>query len=147
MNDTDLINQARQVVTTYCAADWNALKGIMTSDALYDEIGTQRKIKGPDQIVQTLQTWKQAMTDSTGTVTNAYASGNIVTLEITWQGTHNGPFTGPAGTLPPTGRRQTTPAAMIIKFQGDKVKEMHHYFDMVAFLQQIGAMPAMAARA
>jgi len=140
MNDTDLINQARQVVTTYCAADWNALKGIMTSDALYDEIGTQRKIKGPDQIVQTLQTWKQAMTDSTGTVTNAYASGNIVTLEITWQGTHNGPFKGPAGTLSPSGKRQTTKAAMIVKFQGDKIQEIHHYFDMLSFLQQIGAM-------
>jgi hypothetical protein len=29
------------------------------------------------------------MTDSKGTVTNAYASGDTVTLEITWQGTHN----------------------------------------------------------
>ena len=86
------------------------------------------------------------MTDSTGNVTNAFASENLVALQITWQGTHNGPFTGPAGTLPPSGRRQTTPAAMIVKFQGNKVKEIHHYFDMVTFLQQIGAMPAGAAR-
>ena len=41
----------------------------------------------------------------------------------------------------------TTPAAMIVKFQGNKVKEIHHYFDMVSFLQQIGAMPGMATRA
>ncbi len=145
MNDTDLINKARQIVTAYSAADWNGLKGILASDALYDEIGTQRKIKGPDQIVQALQTWKQAMTDSKGTVTNAYASGNNVTLEITWQGTHNGPFAGPGGTLPPSGKRQTTPAAMIVKFQGDKIQEIHHYFDMLSFLQQIGAMSATPA--
>jgi predicted ester cyclase len=61
-------------------------------------------------------------------------------LEITWQGTHNGPFTGPTGTLPPSGKHQTTPAAMIVKFQGNKAKELHHYFDMMSFLQQIGAM-------
>jgi len=29
---------------------------------------------------------------------------------------------------------------MIVKFQGNKVKELHHYFDMMSFLQQIGAM-------
>ena len=145
MNDTDRINQARTIVTSYSAADWKALKGILTPDAVYDELGTQRKIKGPDQIVQTLQTWKQAMTDSKGAVTNAYASGSTVTLEITWQGTHNGPFTGPAGTIPPSGKRQTTPAAMIVKFQGNKIQEIRHYFDMLSFLQQIGAMSAAHA--
>jgi len=145
MNDKELIQTAKEIVTGYSTADWKALKNILTPDALYDEIGTQRKIKGPDQIVQALQGWKQAMTDSKGTVTNAYASGDTVTLEITWQGTHNGPFTGPTGTLPPSGKRQTTPAAMIVKFQGNKVKEMHHYFDMMSFLQQIGAMTATHA--
>jgi steroid delta-isomerase-like uncharacterized protein len=140
MNDKELIQTAKEIVTGYSTADWKALKNILAPDALYDEIGTQRKIKGPDQIVQALQGWKQAMTDSKGTVTNAYASGDTVTLEITWQGTHNGPFTGPTGTLPPSGKHQTTPAAMIVKFQGNKVKELHHYFDMMSFLQQIGAM-------
>ena len=145
MNDKELIQTAKEIVTGYSTADWKALKNILTPDALYDEIGTQRKITGPDQIVQALQGWRQAMTDSKGTVTNAYASGDTVTLEITWQGTHNGPFTGPTGTLPPSGKRQTTPAAMIVKFQGNKVKEMHHYFDMMSFLQQIGAIAATHA--
>ena len=142
MNDQDLTRVAKQIVTGYSSADWKGLKSILTPDATYNEIGTQRKIKGPDQIIQTLQGWKQTMTDSRGTVNNAYASGNTVTLEITWQGTHDGPFPGPSGTIPASGRRQTTPAVMIVKFQGDKVKEMNHYFDMLNFLQQIGAMTA-----
>ena len=144
MSDKELIQTASQIVSGYSAADWNGLKNILTPDALYDEIGTQRKIKGPDSIVQALQGWKQAMSDSSGTVTSACASGDTVTLEITWQGTHNGPFTGPTGTLPPPGKRQTTPAAMIVKFQGDKVREMRHYFDMLSFLQQIGALATQA---
>jgi steroid delta-isomerase-like uncharacterized protein len=145
MGDQELVQVAKEIVKAYSAGDWKALKGILATDALYDEVGTQRKIKGADPIIQSLQGWKQAMTDSKGTVTGGYGSGNTVTLEITWQGTHNGPFSGPAGTFPASGKKQTTLAAMIVKFEGNKVKEMHHYFDMVSFLQQIGAMPAVHA--
>ena len=96
-------------------------------------------------VVQALQEWKKAMTDSQGTVTNAFASGTLVAQEITWQGTHNGAFSGPSGTIPASGKHQITPAAMVVKFQGNKVKEINHYFDMVTFLTQIGAMPAATA--
>jgi steroid delta-isomerase-like uncharacterized protein len=144
MTSTDLTQNAREIVTTYSNGDWTGMKNLLTPDAVYNEIGTQRKIQGPDQIIKTLQEWKKAMTDSGGNVTNAFGTANRVVLEIQWHGTHNGPFTGPAGTLQPTGKKQKTSAAMIVTFQGDKVKEINHYFDMVTFLQQIGAMPAPA---
>jgi len=146
MSSQDLAQVAREIITAYSAANWTALKGLLTSDAIYNELGSQRRIQGPDSIIQTLQGWKKALTDSQGKVTNAFASGDTVAMQITWTGTHDGPFTGPSGTVPPTGKRQTTPAAMIVKFSGTKVSEIHHYFDMMTFLQQIGAMPATAAR-
>jgi len=145
MSNQDLTPVAKEIVTNYGTANWKALKELLTPDAIYNEVGTQRRIQGSDAIVQTLQEWKKAMTDSQGTVTNAFASGTAVTLEINWQGTHNGTLTGPTGAIPATGKRQTTPAAMIVKFQGNKVKEINHYFDMVTFLTQIGAMPAATA--
>ena len=146
MSSQDLTQVAREIITAYSTANWTALKGLFTPDAIYNELGSQRRIQGPDSIIEALQGWKKTMTDSQGKVTNALASGDTVAMQITWTGTHDGPFTGPAGTVPPTGKRQTTPAAMIVKFSGNKVSEIHHYFDMVTFLQQIGAMPAMAAR-
>jgi len=146
MSNQDLTQVAREIVTGYSTSNWTALKNLLTPDVIYKEAGTQRRIEGPDAFIQAMQEWKKAMTDSKGDVTNAFGTGNLVTLEITWTGTHNGAFTGPAGTVPASGKRQTTPAAMIVKFQGDKVKEIHHYFDLVTFLQQIGAMPATAAR-
>jgi steroid delta-isomerase-like uncharacterized protein len=142
MSNQDQI--ARKIVTEYSSSNWTGLKSILTPDAVYNEVGTQRRVQGPDAIVQALQGWKTAMTDSGGNVTSSFASGDRVALQIMWQGTHNGPFTGPAGTLPPSGKHQKTAAAMIVKFQGDKVKEIDHYFDMLTFLQQIGAMPAAA---
>lgn len=80
------------------------------------------------------------MPDVKGTVTNAFASGNTVVLEINWQGTHTGPLEMPSGTIPASGKRQSTPSAWIFQFEGDRIKESRSYFDMVTLLQQIGAM-------
>ena len=147
MSNQNLTRIATEIVTGYNSSNWAGLKELVTPDVIYNEFGTQRRIQGPDAVIKTLQEWKKALSDSRGNVTTSFASENLVALELTWQGTHDGAFTGPAGTLAPTGRRQTTPAAMIVKFQGDKIKEIHHYFDMMTFLQQLGAMPAAGARA
>jgi steroid delta-isomerase-like uncharacterized protein len=144
MSSQDLTPIAKEIVTAYSNANWKALKDLLTPNAVYNEVGSQRRIQGPDAIIETLQGWKKTMTDSGGKVTNALASGDTVTLQIVWTGTHDGTFPGPAGPVPASGKKQTTPAAMIIKFSGNKVSEMHHYFDMLSFLQQIGALPAPA---
>ena len=144
MPSKDLTQVAREIVTTYNTSNWTALKGLIAPNGIYNELGTQRKIQGPDAIVQALQGWKKGLSDSQGKVTNAFASGDMVAMQITWTGTHDGTFTGPAGSIPATGKKQTTQAAMIVKFSGDKVSEIHHYFDMITFLSQIGAMPGMA---
>ena len=142
MSSQDLTQVAREIITGYSTANWTALKGLFTPNAIYNELGSQRRIQGADSIIQTLQGWKKTMTDSKGKVTSAFASGDAVVMQITWTGTQDGTFTGPAGEVPPTGKRQTTPAAMIVKFRGNKISEIDHYFDMLTFLQQIGAMPA-----
>ena len=143
----DLTNIAREVVDAFNASDWERTKALMTPDYLYNEVGTQRRIQGPEEVVAVLQGWKEAMPDVTGTVTNAFASGNTVTLEVTWEGTHTGPLEGPTGTIPASGKRQVTPAAWILTFEGEKIKESHHYFDMLNLLAQIGAIPGKRAEA
>lgn len=74
-------------------------------------------------------------------ITNAFASGDTATVEVTWDGTQTGPLVGPAGTIPPSGKRQKTRATQVLTLNDGKVKEAHHYFDMLSLLQQIGAMP------
>ena len=141
----DLTAIAREAIEAFNASDWERTKAIMTPDYLYNEVGTQRSIQGPEAVVSALQGWKEAMPDATGTVTNAFASGNTVTLEITWEATHTGPLEGPMGTIPASGKLQVTPAAWILTFEGEKIKESHHYFDMLALLAQIGVIPGQRA--
>ncbi len=143
----DLTAIAREVVEAFNASDWERTRALMTSDYLYKELGTGRSIQGPDDVIAALEAWKEAMPDVTGAVTNALVSGNTVTLEITWEGTQTGPLEGPMGTIPASGKRQITPSAWILTFEGEQLKESHHYFDMMTLLTQIGAIPGVSAEA
>ena len=142
MAEQDLIKVARGLVEAFNRSDWEGCRAALAADALYDEVGTARRLQGVAQIIQGLQGWKGAMPDVKGTVTNAVATGNTAVLEVTWQGTHTGPLPGPTGTLPATGKRQTTRSGWLLNFDGGRIKESRHYFDMLSFMQQIGALPS-----
>ena len=141
MTEQELIQIARGVVDAFSASDWEGCKAPMTSDSVYDEVGSSRRLSGVDEFIPAWQGWREAMPDVTGTVTNACATGNTVVLEVTWQGTHTGPLEGPSGTLEATGRQQTTRASWIFNFDGGKINESRHYFDMLSMMQQLGALP------
>ncbi len=141
MPDNDVTQTARDAVSAFNDNDWGKYQELFTSECLYDEVGTSRRIEGLDAIVQALKGWKEAMPDVKGTVTNAVSAGNTVTLEVTWKGTHTGPLQGPSGTVPATGKEQTTRSCWVMDFEGVKVKESRHYFDMLAFMQQLGIVP------
>ncbi len=141
MAEEDLIKIARDSVEAFNVGDFEGSTAAMTADSILNEFGTQRKVLGAAAVREVLKGWKQAMPDVTGTVTNAFASGNNVALEVTWRGTHTGPLESPGGTIPASGKTVVTPGSWVFEFEGDKIKESRHYFDMVTFLQQIGAMP------
>jgi steroid delta-isomerase-like uncharacterized protein len=138
----ELAKIARDQIDAFNRDDWEQMRALLTSDARYHEFGTERKIEGPDQIIELFQGWKTAFPDAAGTVTNAVASSNTAVLEVTWTGTHNGPLVTTAGTIPASGKRQETPAAVFYAFEGNKIKASRHYFDAMTLLKQIGAQPS-----
>ena len=137
----EMIKLARAQVDAFNSGDWELMRGTFASDSRYEELGTQRKIEGPEKIIELFKGWKQAFPDAAGTVTSAVSSGNEVALEVTWKGTHTGPLTTAEGTIPASGKSQETPAALFYTFDGDKVKESRHYFDSLTLLKQIGVQP------
>ena len=135
----ELVRIAREQIDAFNKSDWERLQAQLASGCLYNEFGTERNIKGPEQIVETFQAWKTAFPDAIGTVTSAVADGKTVALEVTWKGTHTGPLATPQGMLPASGKAQTTPAAFFFTFEGDMIKESRHYFDSTTLFKQIGA--------
>jgi steroid delta-isomerase-like uncharacterized protein len=135
----EIVKLARKHVDAFNTDNWEQMRAMLASDARYDELGTQRNVEGPERIVELFKGWKTAFPDAAGTVTSVFATGNNAALEVTWKGTHTGPLVTPAGTIPASGKRQEVPAAFFLIFEGDKIKESHHYFDSMTLLKQVGA--------
>ena len=136
-----MVKIAREQVDAFNSGDWERMRAGLAPDSRYDELGIERKVDGPEKIVELFKGWKQAFPDAAGTVTSAFASGDTATLEVSWKGTHTGPLTTAEGTIPASGKRQETPAAIFYTFEGDTIKESRHYFDSLTLLKQIGAQP------
>ena len=139
----DLVKIATDNIEAFNAGDWGRYAEALAPDVVADEVATGRSVQGVDDSVQNARGWKEAFPDVKGTITTAVAAGNTVTIEVTWEGTHTGPLTGPAGTIQASNKRQTTRAVLVMNFEGDKIKQSRHYFDMMSLLQQIGALPEL----
>jgi steroid delta-isomerase-like uncharacterized protein len=137
----EMVKIAREQVDAFSSGNWELLRGTLAYDSRYHELGTQRKIEGPEKIVELFKAWKSAFPDGAGTVTSTVSNGNQVALEVTWKGTHSGPLETAEGTIPASGKHQETPAAIFFTFEGNKIKESRHYFDSLTLLKQIGAQP------
>jgi steroid delta-isomerase-like uncharacterized protein len=147
MAEQDLIEVARQEVERFSQGDWERYKEIHTPDAVYDEVGTGRRVEGIDEIIEINRSWREAFPDAKGTVGKASASGDTVTLEITWEGTQTGPMEGPGGELPASNRRATVRAVQILEFADGRIKENRHYFDSLGMFAQLGAFEQAGAAA
>jgi steroid delta-isomerase-like uncharacterized protein len=136
-----MIKIAREQVDAFNTGDWERLQAGLAADARYHELATQREVEGSEKIVELFKGWKTAFPDAAGTVTSAVGGGNTAALEVTWKGTHTGPLETAEGTIPASGKRQETPAAIVFTFEGGKIKEDRQYFDLMTLLKQIGAQP------
>jgi steroid delta-isomerase-like uncharacterized protein len=134
------VTKARDFIDAFNAHDWDRASAEILPDAVYDEHGTGRKVKGKDEIIDTLQGWVEAMPDAKGTVKNIIDGGTTVVLEVVWKGT----MTGQLGELSATGKSQITPATVIFDFDGGQITECRQYFDSLSLFQQLGLMPELA---
>ena len=141
MSEKELIQTAQGFIDAFNRGDWEGCKALLTANSVYDEVGTSRRVEGVDDIISSLQGWKEAMPDTKGTVTNSFASGNTANLEVTWQGTHTGPLQTPAGVIEATGKQQNTRSSFLMNIEGGKIKESRNYFDMLSIMQQLDILP------
>ena len=135
-----IVDIAKAPAIAYNDKNWDAVRASLAPRAVYDEVGTQRRIEGVDEILSAWRGWGTTLPDSRATFDAAHVSGNIAILELTWRGTQTGALQTPAGDIPPTGKTIEIRACWVVEVAGDKVKSIRHYFDMATMLQQIGAM-------
>jgi steroid delta-isomerase-like uncharacterized protein len=132
---------AREVVEAFNAADWDRFRAVLADGLVYEETGTGRRVEGIDAYVRLCQGWRQAFPDVTGTIRRAVAGGEVVAEEVAWAGNHTGPLETPGGTVPATDRRIEAAATLWVTVRGGKATAIRHHLDVLALLQQVGALP------
>jgi len=138
MPQPSIIDVAKAPVIAYNEKDWNAVKAAVAPGFVYDEVATNRKPQGIDDVLAVWRGWATAIPDSKATFHTASAAGNTVVLEVTWQGTHTGPLQTPGGEIAPTGRKIAIRACQVIEVANEKAQVMRQYFDMATLMQQLG---------
>jgi steroid delta-isomerase-like uncharacterized protein len=138
ISQQQLVDAAKAPMIAFNEKNWDAVRASITSDSVYDEVATNRKVQGVEQIIPLWQGWATAFPDAKCTFHRALPSDSTVVLELTWQGTHKGPLQTPKGAIGPTGKSIDIRACVVTEIAGDKAKLQRHYFDMATLLQQLG---------
>jgi len=140
MADKSVLDVAKSQIIAYNDKQWEAASEALAADVVYDEVGTQRKIKGVADVLSAWKGWAKALPDSKASFDKETVSGNTAVIEITWRGTHNGPLQMPGKELAATGKKIEVRACQVVEVSGGKVQTVRHYFDMATMLRQLGVM-------
>ena len=137
MSQQSFVDAAKAPIIAYNQKDWSALRAAIAAGFVLDEVGTQRKIRGADEVIAAFKSWATALPDSKAEFHNALVSGNTVVQEVTWRGTHTGPLQTPGGAIPATGKRFEVRACQVFEIAEGKAQVLRHYFEMTTLLQQL----------
>jgi steroid delta-isomerase-like uncharacterized protein len=138
---------ARQVGADFVAAfndhDESRIRELNAENTVFEAPGDVR-VEGREAATQYAMAWLNAFPDARLTVKNELASGDWVAQEFTFEGTHEGTLSGPAGEIPATHKRLNGRGVQIFQVEGDTVVDTRLYFDQVQVLTQLGLMPEPA---
>jgi steroid delta-isomerase-like uncharacterized protein len=103
-------------------------------------------IQGKDAIRATWEAYYVAFPDEKPTNIRHLVDGNSVATVWESTATHAGPLPLPTGDmLPPTGKVVQTRGVTVQDFENGLLRRQVFYFDLLAFLQQLGVIPAAEA--
>jgi predicted ester cyclase len=138
---------ARQVGADFVAAfndhDESRIRELNAENAVFEAPGDVH-VEGREATTQYAMAWLKAFPDARLNVSNELVSGDWVVQEFTFEGTHEGTLSSPAGEIPATHRRLNGRGVQIFRVEGDTVADTRLYFDQVQVMTQLGLMPEPA---
>lgn len=123
------IDLVREQVDAFNAGDWEGVKRLLTSNAVYDELALKLTLHGADNIVAGLKAWRNSYPDLKGTITRYVGDDQTMAVEIVWEGTFTNDLLTPTGMVKATGTHDRVFAAQFYTFEEGRISALHHYFD------------------
>ncbi len=138
-----MMDLIKKHMESYARGDWDAYAADLADDAVYHEVATGTRAEGKEEFVKAVKAWKNAFSDLKADIRSGAVADDKVFVELEWEGTHDGTLEGPFGSIPPSGERGKVSAAQVITIRDGKIAELHHYFDLMTVLRQMGVgMPS-----
>jgi ketosteroid isomerase-like protein len=101
------------------------------------DVAAGKKYYGSD-IGYTVDNYATAFPDMHRELYNLYFRDDVVVVELSLNGTHNGDLVLPKGTIPPTRRTMKAPCCDVFHLKDGKVVSFHCYVAVPILLEQIG---------
>jgi steroid delta-isomerase-like uncharacterized protein len=125
---TDFINTASEKL----AAE------LISPDAVFHVPGAPEPLRGPTGYLAVIGMMRIGFPDIQWTLDEMIAEGDRVAARFTMRGTHQGTFFG----VPPTGKKIAVTAMNFYRLSGGQFIEERGQPDLLALMQQIGAIPS-----
>jgi len=110
---------------------------LISPDAIFHVPGRSEPVRGPAGYLAILGMMREGFPDIQWTLEEMIAEGDKVAARFTMRGTHRGTFFG----VPPTGKPIVVQAMNFYRLSGGQFVEERGQPDLLALLQQIGAVP------
>lgn len=134
----------RAVYQTAEAKDIKGFVALFTPDGYFWDVSADKKYAG-EQLGLTVTVYADAFPDMHRALDQVYVADDVVVVELSLNGTHQGPLALPAGTIPATGKAIHTPCCDVFHLENGKVKSFHCYTAGTILFGQLGVLGNLAA--
>jgi steroid delta-isomerase-like uncharacterized protein len=110
--------------------------GIMADDVVFTVMATGQEHRGPDAVLGMLHFFYHIAFEASASLKNMVIGEGKAITEWDFTGKHIGEFAG----VPATGNEVRVPLCVAYDLEDDMIKRGRIYFEIPAFLAQVGAM-------
>lgn len=134
----------RELYRTAEVKDVKAFVALFAENGYFWDVSAGAKYYGAD-IGKTVEIYATAFHDMHRELGNFYVAGDVVIVELTLNGTQNGPLAMPAGTIAPTGKEIHAPCCDVFHLKDGEVTSFHCYTAATIILGQLGVLGNLGA--
>jgi len=119
--------------------DVKQFQSLFTEDGYFYDVSAGVKYRG-EELGRTIDIYGTAFPDMHRELYDLYVTGDVVVVELSLNGTHQGPLALPAGTIPATGKEMHAPCCDVFHLKDGKVTSFHCYTAATVIFAQLGVL-------
>lgn len=117
---------------------------LFTPDGYAWNVSSGNKYTG-EQLSLMITGFSDAFPDVHRAIDQVYVTGDVVVVELSINGTHQGPLALDAGTIPATGKQVRVPCCDVFHLENGRVKSFHCYNAGTSLFGQLGVLGNLTA--